>query len=740
MTLLIATLIFMLFWRARDKLFAQDGNGWSYILAGFLCILFGKAIKLAAILAVRRQVLHPDEFDLGIISGEIIIFLGLLLLAFGAVRWMAGAKNFSIHAADALQRNGHLVDRLVEDGLLLSTVPAILYRAVGSISERKNRIEFLNDKVEEILGHKREDLDKNPSRMFELMHPDDRERYLTSEYRDVMRQERSVLEHRFLHKNGEYRWIRSHVRQVRDENGNFRETVACAFDITDLKEAESRLLNYIDAAPDAIITINEQGIIVFANARAVFLFGYSKSELLGEHIRVLIPDDAQEQHTVSISNLIEIPASHTVKHSKEMIGEKKGGTTFPAEINLNPLPGSNNKLVAYAIRDISKRKETEAKLHQAQKMESVGQLTGGIAHDFNNMLTVIIGNLQLLQQDVEDKAVNQPADAALDAAMRAAELTNQLLAFSRQQLLAPKMVNINDLVVGIDRLLHRTLSKNITLKTALSDDLWLARIDPAQLEHSLVNLAINARDALQPGGRLTIETANVVIDDCYAAQQTDLIPGNYVLLTVSDDGAGIPEDVLPHVFEPFYTTKEIGKGSGLGLSMVYGFVKQSKGHVKIYSEEGHGTTVKLYIPRAKSATDEVTEKTVHRKGIPNGFECILMVEDNDAVREVAGTLLSALGYQVLHANSGPDALAVLDKQTNIDLLFTDMVMPGGMTGAELAIAARRRIPNLKILYTTGYSSTTAFDNGLLANTDDILNKPYRQEDLAQSVRDVLDRV
>ena len=273
----------------------------------------------------------------------------------------------------------------------------------------------------------------------------------------------------------------------------------------------------------------------------------------------------------------------------------------------------------------------------------------------------------------------------------------------------------------------------------LSDDLWLAHIDPAQLEHSLVNLAINARDALHPGGRLTIETTNTVLDDCYAAQQTDLAAGDYVLVTVSDNGTGIPNEILPRVFDPFFSTKETGKGSGLGLSMVYGFVKQSNGHIKIYSEEGHGTTVRLYFPRSVSGTGDVVEPTVSRKRIPNGKERILLVEDDDQVREIASTLLTALGYQVLRASSGPDALALIDKQTNIDLLFTDMVMPGGMTGAELADEARRRIPNLKVLYTSGYTSTIVFDNELLTHFDDILNKPYRQEDLAQSVRDVLDR-
>jgi CheY-like chemotaxis protein len=373
-------------------------------------------------------------------------------------------------------------------------------------------------------------------------------------------------------------------------------------------------------------------------------------------------------------------------------------------------------------------------------MEVIGQLTGGIAHDFNNMLTIVIGNLQLLERrSTADEKTAHIARAAMDASMRAAELVKRLLAFSRRQLLAPKNMCINDLVTDIEPLLVRTISATVILKTRLADDLWLARIDPSQLENTLLNLAINARDALTSGGTLTIETSNAVLDEDYTSQYEEVTPGEYVLIAVSDNGHGISEDVLSHVFEPFFSTKEVGKGTGLGLSMVYGFVKQSQGHIKIYSEEGHGTTIKIYIPRSKSIHADKFESTVRSKLIPGGDETILLVEDDDGVRLITQSLLSSLGYNVLNADSGQEALKLIAARDDVALLFTDIVMPGGMTGAELAQRALVSHPALKVLYTSGYTDTAVFDNGLLEHGCDLLSKPYTKEQLAQSVRDILDR-
>lgn len=373
-------------------------------------------------------------------------------------------------------------------------------------------------------------------------------------------------------------------------------------------------------------------------------------------------------------------------------------------------------------------------------MEAIGQLTGGIAHDFNNMLTVLIGNLQLLQQAPKDPAsATRLIDAAMDASMRAADLVKRLLAFSRRQMLVPKTTDINELIVEIQPLIERTITADIGLNVRLADDLWLAKIDQCQLESTLLNLANNARDALHSGGRLTIETSNVVLDDAYAKQHSEVTPGQYVMIAVADNGEGISKEVLPHVFDPFFSTKEVGKGTGLGLSMVYGFVKQSNGHIKVYSEEGHGTTIKIYVPWLPPSEVGRVEHTIRTNAIPGGDECILLVEDDDSVRETGNYLLTSLGYKVLQSNCGDQALRLLDGHDNIDLLFTDLVMPGGITGMELAKRARARNPNLKVLYTSGYSEAMIFDTGLLAPGSEVLNKPYIQEQLANCVRDALDR-
>ncbi|MCH8135364.1 MAG: response regulator [Proteobacteria bacterium] len=390
-------------------------------------------------------------------------------------------------------------------------------------------------------------------------------------------------------------------------------------------------------------------------------------------------------------------------------------------------------------KEIEERELAEAQLRQAQKMEALGQLTGGIAHDFNNLLTIIIGNLEILEERaVGNDEVLEPARAMLDASIRGAQLTKRLLAFSRKQVLEPKNIDVNRLVEDIEPLIRTTLGEDISIKTRLADDLWLTEIDPSQLENSIVNLAVNAGDAMPGGGQLTIETRNISLDEGYVAHEVEVTAGDYVVLSVSDTGMGIPADILSEVFDPFFTTKGVGKGSGLGLSMVYGFVKQSKGHIKAYSEEGHGTVMKIYLPRSTSDQEDTIESTASRIGIPSGNETILVVEDDAAVLRLAVNLLEPLGYRVLTADSGPTALTVLKAGEHIDLLFTDMIMPGGMTGAELASQASKHNPKLKVLFTSGYTDTTVFSNGMLARGNHILNKPYRKEELAKQVRFVLD--
>ena len=384
-------------------------------------------------------------------------------------------------------------------------------------------------------------------------------------------------------------------------------------------------------------------------------------------------------------------------------------------------------------------REGERRLVQAQKMEAIGNLTGGVAHDFNNLLGIIIGNIDLLRGQLNGGVaigpkIDQLASEALDAALRGADLTKRLLAFARRQSLQPRRVEVNQIVEGINKLLNRTIGEDIEIKLNLGADVWPVNADPSQLGASLINIVNNARDAMPKGGEVTIATANRHLDEDYTALHPELAAGNYTLIEVSDTGTGIAPEALNHIFEPFFTTKEQGKGTGLGLSMVFGFVKQSAGHINVYSEVGHGTTFRLYLPCAMSAA-EVPE-TVAMSG-QRGHETILVVEDNEGLRRVVVRQLNDLGYRVVEAQDGPTALKILE-DAPVDLLFTDIMMPGGMSGYDLAQRATSRWPALKVLLTSGFPETRLNGNGNSPIKMQLLTKPYRKDDLADSLRKVVD--
>ncbi|WOH61741.1 PAS domain S-box protein [Bradyrhizobium sp. BWC-3-1] len=385
------------------------------------------------------------------------------------------------------------------------------------------------------------------------------------------------------------------------------------------------------------------------------------------------------------------------------------------------------------------RKNEEA-LRQSQKMEAVGQLTGGVAHDFNNLLQIILGNLDTLQRNLpaESGRLQRAARNAMTGAQRAATLTQRLLAFSRRQPLDPKPLDVNALVNGLSDMIHRTLGETIDVETVLGAGVWRVEADPAELEAAVINLAVNARDAMTNGGRLTIETSNAHIDEAYVAAHTEVVPGQYVAIAVTDMGVGMDSKTVAQAFEPFFTTKAVGKGTGLGLSQVYGFVKQSGGHVKIYSEVGQGTTVKLYLPRL--ATQAAGAEQVESNPSPEAAqeETVLVLEDDDEVRAYSVETLRELGYRVIEAHDGPSALRLLERQPRVDLLFTDVVLPGGLTGAQVAAQAKTVRPTLKVLFTTGYARNAIIHHGRLDKGVQLLVKPFSFSDLAAKVRDVLD--
>ncbi|HJR23570.1 MAG TPA: PAS domain S-box protein [Dongiaceae bacterium] len=544
----------------------------------------------------------------------------------------------------------------------------------------------------------------------------------------------------------EYEWALVIKFPIRDENGKVVAIGGFDIDTTKQKRAElalasseaqrqateQRFRRIFDLVQEGI-WIHVDGKVQFANPAAARLFGAKNPEqLIGMPIFDFMHPDDRER---AIERTRSLKATLQPLPLTEMRLVGLDGRTRIGELQAAPFVQNGVLHVISSGRDVTAQRDAESRLHQAQKMDAVGQLTGGVAHDFNNLLTVIIGALDLDPQRIPGEM--RPAiEQALRAAERGAALTHRLLAFSRQQMLVTRSVDFNRLVGDMDELLRRTLGEHVEIELRLASDLWPALADSGQVENSLLNLAINARDAMPEGGKLTIETGNVHLDDDYASNNAEVAPGDYVMMAVTDTGTGMPDDVLAHVFEPFFTTKEVGKGTGLGLSMIYGFAKQSGGHAKIYSEVGHGTTVRLYLPRLTTESKpEAAAAAPPRKG---GGETILVVEDNPDVRRLVVRQLRDLGYEVIEAANGPQALQILDGGGSIDLLFTDVVMPGGMTGRQLAEAAKTRRPDLKTLFTSGYTEDSILRLGKLDPGVRLLSKPYRKHELATRVREALD--
>jgi len=510
---------------------------------------------------------------------------------------------------------------------------------------------------------------------------------------------------------------------LRNADGSVAGVLSIAQDITERLKAEavaSQLAAIVLSSPDAIVCKDLSGMVTSWNPGAERLFGYSASEMIGRPMSVLAPAD----RTNDIASLIEKVVSGQEVTDYETVRIRKDGTAVEVSLALFPIVNDKGATVGISstAHDITRRKQLEDQLRQAQKMEAIGQLTGGIAHDFNNMLGIVIGNLDGLLEHFDDGSPQVHAlNQALKGALHAAELTNRLLAFARKQPLEPQVIAINDMLPDVISILRRTLGDSISVQVATSDDLWPAFADPAQVQDALVNLAINARDAMPNGGVLTIETVNVHLGKHYASQNPGVEAGDYAMLGVTDTGTGMPPAVVDRALEPFFTTKPVGQGTGLGLSMIYGFARQSGGHLKIYSEVGHGTTVKLYLPHQE---------------MPRGTETVLIAEDNEDLRLMVSEQLSSLGYRVIEAKNGEAALPILMGSDPIDLLFTDVVMTGHITGPELARRARRHRPGLQVLFTTGYAESATL-NGI--SGAQFLRKPYRKRDLAPKIRSVLDQ-
>jgi PAS domain S-box-containing protein len=537
-------------------------------------------------------------------------------------------------------------------------------------------------------------------------------------------------------------------RPLRNETGEIQGAVMVYHDITKTKKAEDALRRseqmsraIIDTALDAFVQLDALGRITDWSPHAESMLGWSREEAIGQDFGELAlpPDQTREIKTGyrRFIEAIEHDMSVIQGHRIEIEAVRRDGSPIALEVSMTALPVEGRFVVNVFMRDLTEKIAFEEQLRQSQKMESIGQLTGGIAHDFNNMLTVITGTIDIISDGVAD----QPHLAAIaklisEAADRGSELTRLLLAFARKQPLRPDETEVNALLSGLQSLLRPTLGEPIEVETVLAPDTWSIYVDRGQLESALVNLAVNARDAMPKGGKLTIETSNVVVDPDLGKRFGDLAPGDYVMIAITDSGCGIPEAIRSKVFDPFFTTKEVGKGTGLGLSMVYGFIKQSGGHITLDSEEEQGTTFRLYLPRAQIQVDAEAAPAIEQNAI-GGTETILVVEDDAMVRSYVNAQLKSLGYTTLSVGNAAAALSIGESDTAFDLLFTDVVMPGPMNGVQLAAEMIKRRPGLRVLYTSGYSENALIHNDRIDSDVLLLSKPYRRSDLARMIRRAL---
>jgi two-component system, cell cycle sensor histidine kinase and response regulator CckA len=564
-------------------------------------------------------------------------------------------------------------------------------------------------------------------------------------------------------KDGRVIMVSLTLSPILDGAGQIIGVASISRDIGDRMRADAKFRGLLEAAPDAIVGVGADGRIVLVNAQAERLFGYRRGELVGEPVEVLVPHEARALHPGHRTRYFTHPDPRPMGAGMQLAARRRDGSEFPAEISLSALETEDGLLVSAAVRDVTDRIEAqaererlrsqaererlEAQLHQAQRLESLGQLAGGVAHDFNNLLGAILNYAAFVHEKVA-AAADRPGGseewqqvcddvAQIErAGERATRLTHQLLAFGRREIVQPQVLNLNGIVTEIEQLLRRTLGEHIQLRTDLGAGLWPVLADPGQLEQVLVNLAVNARDAMPGGGTLVIDTDNLAADDDYVATHHGVKPGRYVRMRVSDTGAGMPKHVLDRVFEPFFTTKPKGEGTGLGLATVYGIITQADGQVRIYSEPGHGTTVSALLPatdQPPSATAEASPARQHRRG----GETVLVVEDEDALREVTSRILVRNGYHVLAAVGGNAAVELAAAHGgDIDLLLTDVIMPK-MLGKEVASRLAALKPGIRTLYMSGYAHPVLTSQGTLDPGVILVEKPFTASGLLAKIDEVL---
>lgn len=671
-------------------------------------------------------ILNAARYDLGFYAGRIY---GLCAASF--VLGVLLVDNVALQAKTArllqlVRRRAGERDRLF-GAVVESSNDAIITKALDGT------ITAWNQAAERLFGYSSAEA---VGQHIRLIVPQQRRDEMYEFLERIGRGERiEAYETRRLHKDGHEVDVALSISPIYSATGDIIGASKIARDITEKRQTQTALQQQIeerqrifDTSQDLILVTDRFGNFVQVSPSSMSILGYRPDEMTGHSaVEFIHPDDLEntreEMRTARRGQqLRSFEARYPHKDGRTVVLNWKGTWSEPVQRHY------------FIGRDVTERRAAEAQLRQAQKMDAIGQLTGGVAHDFNNVLTVITGTIEVLADALADRpelvSLTQLID---DAAERGAHLTRHLLAFARKQPLQPREIDVNGLILETAKLLHPTLSEQIEISTKLAEDTWSAMVDPNQLATAILNLALNARDAMPGGGKLTLDTRNVHLDEGYASMHSEVAVGNYVMVGVSDTGFGIPEANLDKVFDPFFTTKEVGKGTGLGLSMVFGFVKQSGGHIKIYSEEGHGTSVKMYLPRSTGLAETAAEAQV-ASAVQSGDETVLIVEDDAMVRKNVIRQIESLGYTTLEAANAMEALEIIDRHATIHLLFTDVIMPGGMNGRQLVDEALRRRPSLKALFTSGYTENAILHHGRLDVGVLLLAKPYRKAELARMIR------
>jgi len=550
-----------------------------------------------------------------------------------------------------------------------------------------------------------------------------------------------------VRKDGTNFWANVVIDPIRDPAGNLVGFAKVTRDLTERKAAEEELHRsearfrlMVQSVTDyAIYMLDPEGHVSSWNAGAERLKGYSETEIVGEHFSRFYTDEDRE---AGIPRIALETSARVGRFDAEGWRVRKDGSRFWASVIVDPIRADDGSLIGFAkvTRDLTEKRHVEEQLRQSQKMEAVGQLTGGLAHDFNNLLSGISGSIEMMQIRLAQGRLGELERyvvAAQGAVKRAAALTHRLLAFSRRQTLDPKPTNANLLVSGLDELIRRTMGPAIEVEIVGAGGLWPILVDPNQLENAILNLCINARDAMPDGGKLTVETANKWFDE-RGALRHDLPAGQYVSLCVTDTGTGMTPDVIAKAFDPFFTTKPLGEGTGLGLSMIYGFARQSGGQVRVYSEVGQGTTMCIYLPRHTEDASSDEETPMPAPGPAGNGEVVLVIDDEPTIRMLVSEVLAEAGYAVMEAQDGPGGLRVLQSNVRIDLLITDVGLPGGINGRQVADAARVSRPDLKVLFITGYAENAVVGNGRLEKGMHVLSKPFQMDTLARRIREIVE--